>query len=125
MAQACLETFDAVAARAQIQVGNTVGDSFCRRLHYAFFQAERVEVERLRGLVDLLRKRCDELESTVESSTRALRNERARAVDLERRAESAGGGKKVGGTGGKPSTPGTEKVKKGVEMLPDDCILCS
>jgi hypothetical protein len=74
-------------------------------------QAERVEVERLRGLVDLLRKRCDELESLVDSGTRALRNERARAVDLERRAEAAAGaGKRQGGAGCKPSTPGTEKV---------------
>jgi hypothetical protein len=76
-------------------------------------QAERVEVERLRGLVDLLRKRCDDLECTVESSARALRNERARAVDLERRAESAGGAKRQGGLGGKPSTPGADKVGRG------------
>jgi hypothetical protein len=73
---------------------------------FAAFQAERVEVDRLRGLVDLLRKRCDELESLAESSARALRNERARAVELERRAESAGGGKRPA----KPSTPGSEKV---------------
>ena len=123
MPQACLETFDAVAARAQIQVGKVLGDIFRLCLHDPFFQGERVEVERLRGLVDLLRKRCDELEAAVESSTRALRNERARAVDLERRAESAGGGKKAGGAGGKPSTPGTEKVQKGSTGLPDDFSL--
>ena len=76
-------------------------------------QAERVEVERLRGLVDVMRKRCDELESAVDSSTRALRNERARAVDLERRAEGAGA-KKTGV--GKPSTPGADKVRHGVWM---------
>lgn len=73
-------------------------------------QAERVEVERLRGLVDVLRKRCDDLESAAESSARALRNERARAVDLERRAESAGSGKRQGV---KPSTPGSDKVCTG------------
>lgn len=95
LAQACLETFDAVASRAHIQ-------------------AERVEVERLRGLVDVLRKRCDDLESAAESSARALRNERARAVDLERRAESAGSGKRQGV---KPSTPGSDKVTMLLDRL--------
>jgi hypothetical protein len=60
----------------------------------------------------VLRKRCDELESLAESSARALRNERARAVDLERRAESAGAGagRRPAGLGGKPLTPGADKV---------------
>jgi hypothetical protein len=88
--------------------------AFLRLLSFfAASQAERVEVDRLRGLVDLLRKRCDELESLAESSARALRNERARAVELERRAESAGVGKRPA----KPSTPGSEKVGQ-LEYIP-------
>ncbi len=88
--------------------------SFDFRSFSAVSQAERVEVDRLRGLVDLLRKRCDELESLAESSARALRNERARAVDLERRAESAGGGKRLV----KPSTPGADKVGQLLPPVP-------
>ncbi len=106
-----METFDSVAARAHIQVSSLHCFPPYSELN-GLLQAERVEAERLRGLVDVLRKRCDELESSSESSARALRNERARAVDLERRAESAGAGKRIA-VHGKPSTPGADKVREG------------